>query len=103
MQHILSKLSNLSGNTIFKDPTDSDSGRVETTLFDEDISSSSSGSVPGTCSPPATDVVKYSSAFNSERASGMSKLEQLQFVKLLKKAILGKDTISNDWGGELLK
>lgn len=34
-------------------------------------------------------VVKHSSAFNSERATGMNKLQQLQFVEALKKIIIG--------------
>jgi hypothetical protein len=98
MQNLLSKFSNLSVNTESKHPTVTDSARIDTTLFDKDTPSSAS--TQRAEMPLVTDVVfKHSSAFNSERASGMSKLEQLQFVEMMKKNIVGKETTFEHRGG----
>jgi hypothetical protein len=99
MQNLLSKFSNFSVNTESKHPTVADSARIDTTLFDKDTPSSASAQ---RAEPPLVTAVvfKHSSAFNSERASGMSKLEQLQFVEMMKKNIIGKETSFEHRGGE---
>lgn len=96
MQRLLSKLPSLSVNATSKHPTATDSVHINTTLFEETPSPSdhaerfSSNSNSSSDAPLLTDVlIKHSSAFNSQRESGMSKLEQLQFVEMLKGMILG--------------
>jgi hypothetical protein len=40
-------------------------------------------------------IVKRSGVFNSQRAGGMSSLQQLQFVQMLKAAITGEPPFTN--------
>jgi hypothetical protein len=101
MQRLLSKLPSLSVNTTSHHPTATDSVRIEveetssTTRTENDRSATSSASSSSVESPFVTEVIiKHSSAFNSERESGMTKLEQLQFVEMLKGMILGKSRIA---------
>jgi hypothetical protein len=81
-------LSALAVTTASSHPTPKDSTRVETTLFD--ATPEETNTQPPSPNPRVTNVlVKHSSAFNSESATGLNKLQQLQFVALLKTAILG--------------
>jgi hypothetical protein len=64
------KLANLSVDIASSRPTVKDSARVEASLF-EDATSTSSNST------------------GAERATGMNKLQQLQFVAMMKGMILG--------------
>jgi hypothetical protein len=84
------KLTNLSNDTSSAHPSPKDSARVETSLFDK-VTPASSNSIDEATLPFITNVIiKHSSAFNSECATGMNKLQQLQFVDMLKKMIIGK-------------
>ncbi|KAF1915126.1 hypothetical protein BDU57DRAFT_576452 [Ampelomyces quisqualis] len=107
MQKILSKLPSFSVNTTSKHPAATASVHIHTTLFDETPSPSGSenaepsrqrpSSSPSSriVAPIATNVtIKHSSAFNSARESGMSKLEQLQFVAMLKGMILEQASLA---------
>jgi hypothetical protein len=87
MDTLLKNLSSLSVNKSSKHPNVTDSSHIPTTDFAEP-----SDSLFGTQNetPLVTDVVvRHSSAFNSERASGMKKVQQLQFVRLVKQMIVG--------------
>lgn len=82
---IISRLSTLSVNNTSPHPTATDSSRGHPELFEADEPQEQ---VP--YAPFVTDViVKHSSVFNSRRAGGMSSLEQLQFVQMLKDVIVG--------------
>jgi hypothetical protein len=82
------KLANLSVDTASSRPTVKDSARVEASLF-EDVTPTSSNSTDAAAPVVSDVVVRHSSAFNSERATGMNKLQQLQFVAMMKGMILG--------------
>jgi hypothetical protein len=89
MQSLLKNLSSLSVNKSFKHPTTIDSVHIVTTDFDE-RPHSSWVAVQNAEELHVTDVVvRHSNAFNSERASGMNKVQQLQFVELVKSMIIG--------------
>jgi hypothetical protein len=79
-------LNTFSVNKTSKHPTASESALMDTELFKEVDSSGPTLAF----TPFTTNVtVKHSSAFNSERDSGMSKFQQIQFVEALKKMIIG--------------
>lgn len=85
-----SKLANLSVDTSSAHPTPKDSARIETSLFDQ-VTPTSCKSIDEATLPLITNViVKQSGAFNSECATGMNKLQQLQFIDMLKKTIIGE-------------
>jgi hypothetical protein len=69
-------------------PTARDSAHIKSALF-EDVTSTPSNSADEE-QPVSNVVIKHSSAFNSERATGMNKLQQLQFVDTLKHMIVSK-------------
>jgi hypothetical protein len=81
MLSLLKNLSFLCVNKPSKHPTITDSVHIAiTTNFDEEIAAARDAE-----ESLVTDIkVKHSSAFNSERASGMNKVQQLQSVKLIK-------------------
>jgi hypothetical protein len=83
------KFNNLSVNTTSKHPTAEDSAQIDTTLFEEDASPSSQARNK---EPKLIIdvIIKHISAFSSERASGMNKLQQLQFIEAPKKIIVDK-------------
>jgi hypothetical protein len=89
LRDIGTKFHNLSVNTTSKHPTAEDSAQIDTTLFEEGDVSPSPRSREKEHKLITNVIVKHSSAFNSERASGMNKLQQLQFIEALKKIILG--------------
>jgi hypothetical protein len=79
------KLANLFSDASSSHPTAKDSAHVEASLFESTTPTSAENA------PVSTDVVVgHSSAFNSERATGMNKLQQLQFVEMLKEIIVGE-------------
>jgi hypothetical protein len=85
MLSLLKNLSSLSVNKPSKHPTAIDSVHIATTDFGEENAAARDAE-----EPLVTDVVvKHSSAFNSERASGMKKVQQFQFVELIKGMIIG--------------
>ncbi|KAH7086003.1 hypothetical protein BKA63DRAFT_549007 [Paraphoma chrysanthemicola] len=85
-----SLLSTLSVNTSSAHPTPQDSADVDTTLFGEKTPTSTSDQQMPLFVPQVTNVVvQHSSAFNSERATGMNKVKQMQFVEMLKKDLMG--------------
>jgi hypothetical protein len=91
MDTLLKNLSSLSVNKSSQHPNVTDSSHIPTTDFAEP-----SDSLFGVRNedPLVTDVVvRHSSAFNSERESGMNKVQQLQFIELVKKMIIG--TLNN--------
>lgn len=67
-------------------PTVTDSLRIEPELFEEDEPQAKKAYVPVVTNV----VVKHSAVFNSQRLDGMSSLEQLQFVQMLKGVIVGE-------------
>jgi hypothetical protein len=82
-------LNTLSVNTTSKHPTLEDSINISTTDFDE-VSTSPIRHAARNEQPLISNItVKHGSAFNSERDSGMSKLQQLHFVEALKRMIIG--------------
>jgi hypothetical protein len=91
-QGLTSKFTSLSVNKPSHHPTPTDSSRVRDDPFSKDTPVPESPSVNRNKALPMISdvVVRHSSAFNSERATGMSKVEQLQFVELLKKMIVGE-------------
>lgn len=92
---IMSRFNNLSVNTTSSHPTPNDSARIHPELFEEDAPAAQKAAVP-----LVTDVVvKHSSVFNSERTSGMGNLQQLQFVEMVKKTIVGECNSSSPWMG----
>jgi hypothetical protein len=85
MDTLLKNLSSLSVNKSSKHPNVADSSHIPTTDFAEAPESPAQNEAP-----LVTDVVvRHSSAFNSERASGMNKIQQLQFVEVVKRMIIG--------------
>jgi hypothetical protein len=84
------KFNNPSVNTPSKHPTAEDSAEIDTTPFEERDTSPSSKAHK--LEPPLNTnvIVKHSSAFNSDRASDMSKLQQLQFIETIKIIIIGE-------------
>jgi hypothetical protein len=86
-----SKFTSLSVNKPSTHPTTKDSAHVESALF-EYSTPTPSNSVDEE-HPVSNVVVKHSSAFNSKRATGMNKLQQLQFVEMLKRMIIGESEI----------
>ncbi|KAH3958947.1 hypothetical protein HBI24_007700 [Parastagonospora nodorum] len=84
-------LNTFSVNKTSNQPTVSDPAHMDTELFKEVDSSGPTLAF----TPFTTNVtVKHSSAFNSERDSGMSKFQQIQFVEALKKMIIGSFLLS---------
>jgi hypothetical protein len=85
MGTILKNLSSLSVNKSSKHPNVADYSHIPTTDFAEASESPTQNEAP-----LVTDVVvRHSSVFNSERASGMNKVQQLQFVEAVKRMIIG--------------
>jgi hypothetical protein len=90
MDTLLKNLSSLSVNKSSKHPNVADSSHIPTTDFAETPESPAQNEAL-----LVTDVVvRHSSAFNSERASGMNKVQQLQFVEVVKRMIIGTWTHS---------
>jgi hypothetical protein len=85
MDTLLKNLSSLSVNKSSKHPNVADSSHIPTTDFAEAPESPAQNEAP-----LVTDVVvRHSRVFNSERASGMNKVQQLQFVEAVKRMIIG--------------
>jgi hypothetical protein len=92
MHKLSAMLSKLSVNNTSSHPTASDSAHISPELFEEDAASVQKPAVQ----PFITNViVKRSGVFNSQRAGGMSSLQQLQFVQMLKVAITGEPPFTN--------
>jgi hypothetical protein len=91
-QELTQKFTNLSVNKSSHHPTATDSSKVSDSLFGKGTSVPSSPVANRNKALPVISnvVVRHSSAFNSERATGMNKVEQLRFVELLKKMIIGE-------------
>ena len=91
-QELTQKFTNLSVNKSSHHPTPADSAKVPDSLFGKESPIPSSPVANRNKALPVISnvVVRHSSAFNSERATGMSKVQQLQFVELLKKMIIGE-------------
>ncbi|KAF2832913.1 FAD/NAD(P)-binding domain-containing protein [Ophiobolus disseminans] len=85
----MAKLNALSVSATSPHPTPTDSARTNTQLFDEDAPETQTAAQPLV----SNVVVKHSTAFNSERASGMGKVHQLQFVQMVKGLIIDEAPI----------
>ncbi|OAK98814.1 hypothetical protein IQ06DRAFT_192846, partial [Phaeosphaeriaceae sp. SRC1lsM3a] len=70
-------------------PTTGDSLHIDPSLFHETRPTANGLSHGSNCPIVTGVVIKHSGAFNSERATSMSKLQQLQFVEVLKEMIIG--------------
>lgn len=89
MQSFLNRVKNLSSTRPFAHPTTGDSLHIDPSLFRETRPTANGLSQSSKCPIVTGIVIKHSGAFNSERAAGMSKLQQLQFVEVLKEMIIG--------------
>lgn len=90
-----SKLANLIVNTSSTHPTAEDSRHIQTdTLFKEAEEDEESQAPKQKHRRLITNVVvRQSGAFNSVRETGMSKVQQLKFVEMLKRVIVGESRV----------